>query len=512
MVWFEFVKKITIEYWQSFCMPMLFVIALIAVLVFEKVKIKRYTYLWYTGLVLLVIYNPITWFLGRKILEPSTFEQYYLRFFSLAPILFLIAYGFTLLIDRVKGVKKLIAVLAAMALVFVCGDFLYDESWITKAENRNKVPQDVVTISDIFADAKGPVRIMAPQDIAVYLRQLDSKFSMPYARYIPKCAYELTNQDPDICQVVDYALEYEVDYVVVAKSVVNQYLNYGFDFYAWTNDYAILTPMNHPKWELTQYSQASGDQGMGYILKNTTDGTLIVIDGGDPSNEKTFRKAIKAAGGVVDAWIVTHYHQDHCSVFNAIYEKPAGILIKDVYATNLDSQYFHSVAQEWDDVETYDKFMEITKDAKNIHFVNRLDEMTFSRNLHIEFFNACDDVVYDNVEDVPNNDSLVFKVSTPARSILFCADCHSKGMAEYLIKNYGDALQADVLQLAHHGNNSIPVETGFYELVAPKTAIFDAPDWVMNDDKYTAKQLKAYLENAGIRTVDYSSTPNVFGF
>jgi len=513
MVSLNYFLSMTKAYWTSFGFATLFAIALIGILIFEKEKIKRFAFLWYTIIALVFIYNPITLYVCKRFLEPTTFDQYYLRFFCLVPIMFVIAYAAVLLLKKLTGIKKLAGTIALCLVIALLGNCIYLEDWYTKAENRNKVPQDVVTICDLFADYDGDtIRIMAPQDVAVYLRQMDSRFSMPYSRSLPDEAYELTNPEPDPSVVTEYAADNNVDYVVVSAvdNILNTYLNYGFKLYGRTANYAVLTPFT-PDWILTEYAMESGDQGICYTMENPDDGTLIVIDGGDAANEKTVREAIEDRGGVVDAWIITHYHQDHIDSFNAIYPDPQGIEIKEVYITPLDAEIFYSVAQEWDDVDSFDAFQEIAKTADNINYISRNDVLTFN-DLTITFFNAFDQVVIDCSEDIPNNDSLVFKMETDARSILICGDCHSEYMAEYLVDTYGDQLQSDILQCGHHGNNSMPTETGFYETVSPEVAIFDTPDKIMTSPEYTAGALASYLQDLGTRIVWYNTAPNVFGF
>ena len=254
MVWNEFLIYITKEYWGSFVFPALFIIALLGIILIEKEKIKRYAFLWYPALVLVFIYNPLTVFVSGKIYEASTFDQYYRRFFTLIPVIANIAFGITLWLTKLKGVKKLVAFMAALLVIGVGGNLIYSEEWFTKAENKMKVPQDVVTISDLFADYDSDkIRIMAPKDIAVYLRQIDSRFSMPYARDIPDEAYELTNPEPKPQVIVDYCKQENVDFVIVSAvdTVLNTYLNYGFKLYGRTPYYAVLEP-NDPSWILTE--------------------------------------------------------------------------------------------------------------------------------------------------------------------------------------------------------------------------------------------------------------------
>lgn len=515
MVWNEFLIYITKEYWGNFVFPALFIIALLGIILIEKEKIKRYAFLWYPALVLVFIYNPLTVFVSGKIYEASTFDQYYRRFFTLIPVIAIIAFGITLWLTKLKGVKKLVAFMAALLVIGVGGNLIYSEEWFTKAENKMKVPQDVVTISDLFADYDSDkIRIMAPKDIAVYLRQIDSRFSMPYARDIPDEAYELTNPEPKPQVIVDYCKQENVDFVIVSAvdTVLNTYLNYGFKLYGRTPYYAVLES-NDPSWVLTEYEDASGDQGLAYTMKNMSDGTLIVIDGGNAGNEEQMRKAIKANGGVVDAWFLTHYHKDHIDTFNAIYADPKGIQIKNIYVTPLDAETFYSLnLEEWDDVDTYETFQKITEGADNINYVSRNDVLKFSDGLKITFFNSYDEVISEGREDIPNNDSLVFKMETEDRSILICADAHSEYLAKYLVDTYGEELNSDILQCGHHGNNSMPTSTHFYEVVAPEIAIFDAPDWLMTGSEYTAGALADYLQKLGARIVWFNTAPNVFGF
>ncbi len=512
MAWIEFIKDITSKYWGGFGFPLLFGIAAATIFILEKDKIKRYAFLWYSFLAIFLIYNPLTLLILKQFLEKTSFMEYYMRLFSLIPIVPIIAFGLTLIITRFDKGKRLIATVIAMALIVVCGTCVYTQDWFTKSENRNKVPQDVVTLCDVFADYQGDtIKLMAPQKISVYLRQMDSRFSMPYGRAIPDEALELTAERPDVQAVLDYATEKAVDYVVVwaGEDNLNAYLNYGFKLYARTANYAVLEPFT-PTWIMTEFAMASGEQGIFYTVENVSDGTLFVIDGGDAANEQIVRDAINERGGVVDAWFITHYHQDHVDSFNAIYADPQGIEIKDVYVTPLDPDVFYSVAQEWDDVDSFDTFMEITKDATNINYVHRDDVLTFD-DMTITFFNAYDDVVLNGAIDIPNNDSLVFKMATKERSALIMGDCHSDFMADYFIKTYGDKLQSDILQCGHHGNNSVPTETGFYEVVNPDVAVFDTPNKIMESPEYTAGALAAYFIENDVRVIWYKTAPNVFG-
>ncbi|MCR4695263.1 MAG: MBL fold metallo-hydrolase [Pseudobutyrivibrio sp.] len=515
MVWLNFMIDITREFWGDFGISSLFCLALIAIFVFARDRFAKSLLGIYGLVMLIVIYNPLTYYICKLFMEETTFQQYYQRFFGLIPVAAIIAAAVIFLIKKtdLTGIKKFACLIIAGLLIVILGHPIYQEDWYTKAENRNKVPQDVVTICDLFADYEGDeIRIMAPQDIAVYLRQMDTRFSMAYARSLPKEAYELTNEIPDVEVVADYCKNHNIEYVVVSAidSTLGGYLNYGFKLYGRTPYYAVLTP-NDPNWILTEYGDESGLQGLCYTLHNRKDDTLIVFDGGHVENETILRDAIKEHGGQVDAWIITHFHKDHVDAFNEIYANPNGITIDQVYTTPMEPDFYHSIAKEWDDIESFDRFVEITKDANNINYVSRDDVLTFSDGLKVTFLNAFDEVVDSYREDIPNDGALVTRIETEDRSALLVSDCHTGHMAEYFVDTYGDKLDADILQPGHHGNNSMPIESGFYELVSPEVTIFDLPTDMLTSPQYTAGALAAFLQEMGSRIVWYNTAPNVFG-
>lgn len=264
-------------------------------------------------------------------------------------------------------------------------------------------------------------------------------------------------------------------------------------------------------WVVTSYADASGNQGMFYTIYNRFDHTLIVVDGGWSENTEGVRKTIRNLGGTVDAWFITHYHNDHVDAFNNIYEDPQEITIKQVYDSPINYDKYIEVAHEWDFPESFEKYLDVTRGADNVTHLSEGDSFDIN-GLHISVFNSYGDTVLNNGSgDIPNNASLVFKIVGEEDSILFCADCHSETMADYFMKNYTEEeLHAEYVQLGHHGNNSFP--TYFYDYVKPEVVLFDAPDWLMTGEDYTARELEQYFEKQGISCYDYRTAPNQFVF
>jgi len=71
-----------------------------------------------------------------------------------------------------------------------------------------------------------------------------------------------------------------------------------------------------------------------------------------------------------------------------------------------------------------------------------------------------------------NNSSIVMKISYGETDILLTGDA-STGIEEYLVKNYGELLESEVLKLGHHGSKTSTSEL-FLDTVSPEYAIVSA--------------------------------------
>lgn len=507
----QFFYQMTNTLWGTYGFQALFYVSLILILLLEKRKLMQAGWLGYSACIFLIIYNPIMYFICKYIFGAgSDLTAYYCRLFCLLPIVFAIAYAFTLLMRKTSKWKKLCCTFLLLLTIALNGRSAYGESWFVRASNVNKVPADVIQICALFPAEEDQISIMVPAGLTVYMRQIDSRFRMPYGRYqYADIGSQLQSETQNLETILSYAAETSTDYIVslYQEELLSQYMDWGCELVGRTDNYMVLK-QHCPKWVLTQYADATGNQAMFYMIQNMADKTLIVIDGGWAENAEQVRNVILEKGGTVNAWILTHYHPDHIGAFNNIYQDPQGITINGVYATSYDVDLFQSAAQEWDGIDTFHTFVDHTADANNINYVARDTVLEFS-DMKITFYNCWDNLL-ENIApgDVLNNASLVFKVETPKTSVLFCGDCHGDIMSDFLIRQYGTRLQADYVQPGHHGNNSLT--TDFYTIVSPTGVLFDAPGWLMTGENYSAKDLAAYFQEKGIVCYDYRSAPNRF--
>lgn len=265
------------------------------------------------------------------------------------------------------------------------------------------------------------------------------------------------------------------------------------------------------QWTVTQYGDPCGSQSMFYTIQSDTD-ELIVVDGGLKTEEEDVKVIIKNLGGRVDDWIITHPHADHIGAFNEIYEDPDGIKIENIYTIDMDYEKYQKKAKEWDEFNVYEQFLDITKSADNITYLEQGDELELE-GLHMTVLNAYGDYVDPMTEDLANDGSLMFKLEGDEESMLFCADV-GVGMSNLILEKYGSILKSDYLQVGHHGYGGLSDE--FYRKVSPEAAFFDAPDWLMNNISPSTGEPAAYdnpenvklLEGMGASIHSFATAPN----
>lgn len=253
-------------------------------------------------------------------------------------------------------------------------------------------------------------------------------------------------------------------------------------------------------WVLTQYSDG-GTVGMFYSIVNSADGTVILIDSGYPENADLVRSVIDANGGKVDYWFATHYHADHIGALNVIYPEYKD-RIGTIYITPLTWEEYEPNINPWDRPETFQLFIEQTKDAKNIVPLHRSDEFEIG-SLKFTVFNAWDDEV--TCSEIANNCSLMFKVQSVNTSVLFFGDVTF--LSPYILEKYGaEALHADYVQAGHHGWQ-VPMEV--YEAIKPGEMFIDAMDELINNPEYVDRHgvLVRWCQEHGIPYHTLDGTP-----
>ena len=96
----------------------------------------------------------------------------------------------------------------------------------------------------------------------------------------------------------------------------------------------------------------SASQMMSFILESKG-GSLIVVDGGTPDDAGHLLETLRAKGGHVRAWFITHPHSDHVGALTEILNNPeSGITIDQLAAgKQTDTLAMKSMREELKAVE-----------------------------------------------------------------------------------------------------------------------------------------------------------------
>ncbi len=225
--------------------------------------------------------------------------------------------------------------------------------------------------------------------------------------------------------------------------------------------------------KIYQLKNQSPCQMMGYVIV-TNNGKVIVFDGGTADTTELFREIIALQGNHIDYWFITHPHHDHYSVFKKISEEPGEITADAVYYSPMDPELAASDPNRAGEINGFNDAI------NNTPFTLKtlcLGEIFKIGDLEIEVLGIANP---DIKEDVYNNNSCAFMVTEKYDNdnefkLLILGDLAIKG-GDKLAAMHGKRLKADMVQMAHHGQNAC--EKRVYELIAPKYTLWPTPDWL----------------------------------
>lgn len=245
-----------------------------------------------------------------------------------------------------------------------------------------------------------------------------------------------------------------------------------------THDLSLLPVKNFPNrtgdfslWQLASFNE---EVQMGYILR-TDEGHIIVVDGGGENFAGHVNKYIRQLGGVVHLWIITHAHLDHSgALLNNIGDKR--ISIEKIMHSPLD--------EDW--VSLHEK--------ESLPLIRRYNHALSTSGITVieptpgSVYNFGAEVKLivlgisnlDIFSNAINNSSLVFRIESRSKSVLFLGDLGPEGGNKLLNQVGSTALRSDYVQMAHHGQRG--VDQRFYNAVSPQYALWPTPNWLWENN------------------------------
>ena len=220
---------------------------------------------------------------------------------------------------------------------------------------------------------------------------------------------------------------------------------------------------------------------MSFVLVTDKD-NCIIVDGGRPEDMPLLKQYVD--GRHISAWILTHAHMDHISGFMDEFARDGGADF------DVDTIYYNFPPYDElitkTDVEDLNYFRRelndslpgfnaaLPKFSDKTHIVNQGETLDVDE-VHIDFLYSYHEGLTANLM---NDSSLVFKVTTPNKTVLFLGDLGPDG-GDILFRESRHLLKADICQMAHHGHGCVGMEV--YAEIMPEACMWCCADWLYDE-------------------------------
>ena len=269
---------------------------------------------------------------------------------------------------------------------------------------------------------------------------------------------------------------------------------------------------------------STGMQTLSMVIKNSG-GDIYIIDGGYDHNKwggndaKVLFDVISDLSGnnqkKVKGWFFTHPHTDHFGVFNDfINQYGSQVAVETIYYSWSEQESWYKQFTETPDVDMTEvnAFKSAIPTGTTVIEPKTGDVFNFgSFSFKILYSPANDNYPFTGNERYNfNNLSLVIKMTTSEKSILFLGDA-GVAAGEWLLSNcLTTDLKADIVQMAHHGQGG--VEEDVYQAIDPDYALFNCDKAVYENTSGRLKTLivRGWMQKLG--TTNYVSKDGMFIF
>lgn len=254
--------------------------------------------------------------------------------------------------------------------------------------------------------------------------------------------------------------------------------------------------------------------GNSYVFV-TDKGKVIVMDGGRYPEDCFLRGFIAALGNEVEAWFVSHPHDDHVGALTKILENPKGMKIKKIYHSRfseslIDSEkpYNNYVRRFYTAIDSLQKLGKLeVVDMRTPGLTGRIDGLNF------KILGVTNEEFRTNPY---NNSSTVIRVWDKKKSIVFLGDAGVECGDKLLNSEFAPDLNCDYLQVAHHGQNGC--SENFYKTIQFKACLWPTPTWVWTNDFGTGAgtgtlktaETRRWMDEIGIKEHHVTCLEGVF--
>ena len=234
------------------------------------------------------------------------------------------------------------------------------------------------------------------------------------------------------------------------------------------------------------------------FLITTADGKVIAIDGGHKSETPYFLEYLKQVTGTqtphIDAWFLSHAHDDHCEVFLEIAEHHRDEVTFDRVFANFPDASFYRGYDDWAEkiCADYTRLLPLFKDkAARLHE----GETVAVGDAVFTVFYTCSPAWHSC-----NEGSTIMRMDLGGVSVMFTGDAEQNA-GNYVLETYGKTgrLRCSICKLSHHGQGG--VDRSFYAAVSPEICLWPTPTWVYENTNGNLKtfETRRWIRELGVK-------------
>lgn len=254
--------------------------------------------------------------------------------------------------------------------------------------------------------------------------------------------------------------------------------------------------------QLAMLTSQSDSQMLSCLLQSA-EGGLVVVDGGCEEDSDYLLQAIADRGGHVNAWLLTHADADHVGALYNILDRESlgGITVDHVYCSLGE--------QKWYDVHTAGmaSFVRILRERLGrLPQETVVDPVTAGMEILVPGVRTVvlNDAEYGN-SNTANGAGIVYRCEMNGVRIMFLGDLDERGGERLLRQTAPEELRADIVQMAHHGQNGTGREV--YEAIGARICLWPTPDWLWNNDRgnglnsasFSTLETRRWMRELGVR-------------
>lgn len=256
--------------------------------------------------------------------------------------------------------------------------------------------------------------------------------------------------------------------------------------------------------ELMLIGSQAASQNESFLITSKS-GKLIMVDGGLPEDTEHLKEILRARGGRVAAWLITHPHSDHVGALTNILNDPAsGITIDAIYYNFAPIEWYWA-NEEYRAQMVADCMAALANLSPSVNHPNiRKGEVINVDDVRITVMNE----PYLFQTNAINNSSVAYRVELNGRRIMFLGDMGVPAGNSFLneYKDNLNELKAEIVQMAHHGEQG--VDRNVYEAIGAHTCLWCCPQWLWDNDKgggansgtWKTLEVRGWMRDLKVRT------------